>query len=339
MKAIQIKKPYEIEMIELETPKITKLEQVLVKVRAFGICGSDVGIYKGANPFATYPRIIGHEVSGEIIEIGEKVDSLKVGDKVVLEPIEFCGECYACTHGRHNVCKSLEVYGVHRDGGFCEYMVTDQAKWHKVDDSLTFAQAAVAEPFTIGEQCNSRASVQEGDWVLITGAGPMGILAHEVAKMRGANVIVSEINPKRVKAAREMGIENIVNSSTDNLGEIIDELTHGEGINVFFDGTGVQSVIEEGIGYLSPAARFVPLAFGDKDIPLNYKTLNKKEIGVLGTRLQYEKFDNVVSYLHEKTDLIDKYVTHIFPAENYKEAFETFMDPDTDAIKVVLTFD
>ena len=94
------------------------------------------------------------------------------------------------------------------------------------------------------------------------------------------------------------------------------------------------------MGIFHRQPRFVPLAFGDKDIPLNYKTLNKKkEIGVLGTRLQYEKFDNVVSYLHEKTDLIDKYVTHIFPAENYKEAFETFMDPDTDAIKVVLTFD
>lgn len=338
MKAIQVKEPNKIEMVEIEKPKIESKDQVLVKVRAFGICGSDVGILKGKNPFATYPRIIGHEVSGEIEEVGSNVSNFKPGDKVVLEPVEFCGECYACKQGRYNVCKDLEVYGVHRDGGFCEYLVTDKSKWHKVDDSLTFAEAATAEPYTIAEQCTQRANVQEGDWVLITGAGPMGLLAVDIATKKGAKCIVSEINEYRLEMAKKFGAEVLINPSKENLKDKIMELTNNEGANVLIDTTGVHGVIKEAIEYLSPASRIVPLAFGFDDIPVNYKTLNQKEISVSGTRLQNNKFPIVTSYLHEKKDLLKLFVTHEFAAEEYEKAFETFMDPKTNAIKVVLTF-
>lgn len=339
MKAIQVKEPGVIQMVDVEKPEIKNDDEVLVRVRAFGICGSDVGILKGTNPFATYPRILGHEVAGEVFEVGRSVKNLKVGDKVVLEPIEFCGECYACTHNHHNVCSSLEVYGVHRDGGFCEYLVANENKWHKVDDDLSFEMAAVAEPYTIGEQSTSRAEVSKGDFVLITGAGPAGLLATDCAKMKGGIVIVSEINGKRRNMAREFGASYVIDPMNENLSEKIMEITKSEGVNVLIDTSGVEKVIEEATSLLSPASRFVPLAFGSFNIPINFKTLNQKEITIKGTRLQYEKFPVVAGFLHEKKDLLEKFVTHTFKAEDYKEAFDLFMKKDTDAIKVVLTFD
>lgn len=339
MKAIIVNKPFDMEMIDVKEPMISNSNEVKVRIRAFGICGSDVGIFKGTNPFAKYPRVLGHEISGEVVEVGNDVTNVSVGDLVVLEPIEFCEKCYACNNGRHNVCNELEVYGVHRDGGLCEYMVTDCSKWHRVDPSLEAYKAVVAEPYTIAEQSTSRAQLKEGDFLLVTGAGPAGLLIIDVAVRKGAIVIVSELNDKRRNLAKEFGASYIINPAVDNLGDRIFEITNGEGVNVFIDTSGVYGVIEEGLKHMSAASRFVPLAFGSDNIPLNFKTLNQKEIDVKGTRLQYEKFPIVASYIHDKKDLLDKFVTHVFKAEDYKKAFELFMTPGTDAVKVVITFD
>ncbi|MDO5716073.1 MAG: alcohol dehydrogenase catalytic domain-containing protein [Tissierellia bacterium] len=339
MKAIQVVEPGKIEMIEIDNPEIKTKRDVLVKIRAFGICGSDVGILRGKNPFATYPRILGHEVSGEVVDIGSQVEDLKIGDKVVLEPIEYCGHCYGCTHQHHNVCKDLEVYGVHRDGGFCEYLVADQSKWHKVDDSLSFVQACVAEPYTIAEQSTSKAKIEKGDWVLITGAGPMGLLACDIATGKGGRCIISEINPFRLEMAKKFGAEITINPLKENLGDRIQEITEGEGVNVLLETTGVDMVLKEAVDYLSPASRFVPLAFSGSDIPISCKILNQKEIVISGTRLQYEKFPVVLSYLKDKKDLLDTFITHVFKGEEFDKAFETFTNPQSNSLKVVLTFD
>ncbi len=338
MKAIQVVEPGKMELIEVPMPKIKNPKDVLVKIRAFGICGSDVGIFKGKNPFAIYPRIIGHEACGEVYQVGDQVKDLKVGDKVVLEPIEFCGECYACRHERHNVCKDLQVYGVHREGGFCEYLVADRSKWHKVDDNMSFEHAVVAEPYTIAEQSTSRARVKKGDYVLVTGAGPMGLLITDIATCKGANVIVSEINDRRRNMAKEFGAKYTIDPSKESLKDLVDKISNGEGVNVLIETTGVPQVMEEAVKLLSPASRVVPLAFGSEYIPLDCKTINQKEIEIAGSRLQYEKFDIVCSYLKDKEDLLNKFVTDVFKAEDYQKAFEKFMEKDTSSIKVVLTF-
>ncbi|MBZ2386167.1 zinc-binding alcohol dehydrogenase family protein [Anaerococcus murdochii] len=337
MKAIRVFEKNDIRMVDVEKPTINSDDDVLIKVRAFGICGSDVAIYKGNNPFVTYPRIIGHEVAGEVHEIGKNVKDLSLGDRVVLEPIEYCGECYACRHGRHNVCEELKVYGVHIDGGFCEYMVVDKSKLHKVDSSIPFESAVVAEPFTIAEECTDRAQLLEDDLVLVTGAGPIGLLVINIAKDKGAKVIVSETNKYRLEIAKEFGADYLVDPNNDNLSDRIKEIS-SEGANVYIDTTGINSVIREGLRNLSAASRFVPLAFGNEDIAINYASLNKKEMDILGSRLQNNKFPKVVSYIKEKRNLIDKFVTHVYKAEDYQKAFDEFSSNDTKAIKIVLTF-
>ena len=150
MKAVYIKEPGKLEVIDREMPKIQKDSQVLVKITAAGICGSDIHIFHGTHAYATYPRIIGHEGCGVVAEVGKGVTNVKVGDPVIIEPIHGCGTCYACRNGRYNCCPDIVVAGVHADGVMEEYLVVESDKLYKYDPSLTPVEAATAEPYTIG---------------------------------------------------------------------------------------------------------------------------------------------------------------------------------------------
>ena len=177
MKAVYIKEPGKLEVIDVEKPSIKKDTQALVKITAAGICGSDIHIFHGTHAYATYPRIIGHEGCGIVEEVGSAVTDLKPGDSVIIEPITGCGTCYACRHGRYNCCPDIKVAGVHIDGVMEEYFVTERNKLYKYDpNELTPVEAATAEPYTVGAQANAQANTQPGDLVLIHGAGPIGMI-------------------------------------------------------------------------------------------------------------------------------------------------------------------
>lgn len=165
MKAVQVRKAHELIINEIEKPQIENGTDVLVKVKRVGICGSDMHIYHGTNPLATLPRVIGHEVAGEVEAVGPQVKGIKIGDHVVVEPIRYCGECYACRKGRPNVCENLSVFGVHEDGGMREWFVLPEKQLHVVDPSLPWEEIVLAEPYTIGAQATWRGQVEEGDTV------------------------------------------------------------------------------------------------------------------------------------------------------------------------------
>lgn len=339
MKAIVVRGAMDMVMEDRPMPQITAPGQVLVRVHAAGICGSDVHVYHGTNPFAKYPVVLGHEASGEIVETGPAVSDLKAGDSVVFEPIRYCGKCYACRTGHHNVCRELKVLGCIVDGIFQEYVVMPRSQVYQFDASkMTYQQAALCEPYTIGAQATSRGDVQPGDLVLVHGAGPIGLIVADVAKSKGAKVIISEPNEKRLEMAKAFGLDYPVNPMKQDLDQFISDLTEGEGVNVIFDAAGVPAIIAHAVGQLSPAGRFVPMTFGKEPIPVDFKTINAKQLTILGTRHQYQKFPEIVELLPQKLDHVDMLTTHIFPAEEYKKAFDTLADPGSGACKVVLTF-
>lgn len=206
MKAVVVEKPEKITVVERDIPEITD-NQVLLKVKAAGICGSDVGIYHGKNAFATYPRVVGHEFVGEVVKVGSKVTNAVVGDHIAVDPVVSCGHCYACKIDRHNVCKSLEVMGVHRDGGYQEYVAVDQEQLNQLPKDIPWEIAATVEPFSIGAQVAHRGRLTEDDTVLICGAGPIGLIILQVAKMKGAKVAILDIVESRLKKAKELGCE------------------------------------------------------------------------------------------------------------------------------------
>lgn len=339
MKAITILEPNQMKLLEVEKPVITEPDQVLVKIRATGICGSDVHVYHGTNPYASYPRVIGHEAAGEIEAVGENVTDLKPGDGVVLEPITYCGECYACRNGHHNVCRELKVLGCIADGTFREYMVVPRSQVYPFDPSrMSYVQAAVCEPYTIAAQANWRGDVRPGDKVLIHGAGPIGLLTADIAKSRGATVIVSEPNESRLAMAKNFGADYGVNPRKEDLDEFIGKLTQGEGVNVVFEAAGIPALISHAVHILSPAGRFVAMTYGKEPVPINFKEINAKELTILGTRHQYQKFPEIIEQLPGRLDRVDQLITHVFPAEKYEEAFAVLEDKESGAGKVVLTF-
>lgn len=339
MKAVYIKEPGKLEVIDVEKPSIKKDTQVLVKITAAGICGSDIHIFHGTHAYATYPRIIGHEGCGIVEEVGSAVTDLKPGDSVIIEPITGCGTCYACRHGRYNCCPDIKVAGVHIDGVMEEYFVTERNKLYKYDpNELTPVEAATAEPYTVGAQANAQANTQPGDLVLIHGAGPIGMIICDIAEKRGATVIVSEVNEDRLKIAKDFGAKYTINPKKEDLKEAIMKITDGKGVNVVFETSGVPALTSLSVELLSPHGRLVPLTFAPEPVPINFRLMNKNELVIAGTRNQNGKFPEVVESLPSRKDRIDKLVTHVFPAEEAEKAFDTAMDKMSGSCKVVITF-
>lgn len=339
MKAIVVNGPGDMQLVERPMPEIKEPNQVLVKVHAAGICGSDVHVYHGSNPYAKYPVVLGHEGSGEVIAVGEGVTDLKPGASVVFEPITYCGKCYACRCGHHNVCRELKVLGCIVDGIFQEYVVMPRSQVYEYDASkMTYQQAALCEPFTIGLQANWCGDVRPGDVVLVHGGGPIGLIVANIAKSRGATVIVSEPNESRLAMAKDFGADYSINPMKEDLDAFINKLTDGEGVNVIFEAAGVPALLAHATSQLSPAGRLVAMTFGKEPIPVNFKEINAKELTILGTRHQYQKFPEVVKILPDHLKEVDEITTHVFKAEDFQKAFDTLADRNSGAGKVVLTF-
>ncbi len=207
MKSILIEKPNQLAIVEREIPTPSAGE-VRVKVKLAGICGSDSHIYRGHNPFAKYPRVIGHEFFGVIDAVGEGVESARVGERVAVDPVVSCGHCYPCSIGKPNVCTTLAVLGVHADGGFSEYAVVPAKNAWKIPEAVADQYAVMIEPFTIAANVTGHGQPTENDTVLVYGAGPIGLTIVQVLKgvYNVKNVIVADRIDERLEKAKESGI-------------------------------------------------------------------------------------------------------------------------------------
>lgn len=276
MRAVQVQKAHELLIQEVEKPRVENTTDVLVKVKRVGICGSDMHIYHGTNPLATLPRVVGHEVAGEVVEVGDDVKTIQVGDHVVVEPIRYCGTCYACRKGRPNVCASLSVFGVHEDGGMREWFVLPEKQIHVVDSSLPWDEIVLVEPYTIGAQAVWRGQVEKGDTVLIQGAGPIGICILKMAKLQGATVMITDLNDERLFFAKENGADIVINASRENIRETVTQWTKGEGVNVVIDAVCLPMTFELSVDVVSPAGTVVVLGFDERPAPISQLPITKK---------------------------------------------------------------
>ncbi|MCM3741916.1 zinc-binding alcohol dehydrogenase family protein [Oceanobacillus luteolus] len=339
MKAIRIPEANVIETLEIEEPQLNSAVEVKVKIKRVGICGSDMHIYHGTNPLATYPRIVGHEVAGEIIEIGSDVTRVKVGDHVVIEPITYCGECYACKSGRPNVCKEVSVFGVHEDGGMREFVTLPEKQVHPIDPEIDWDEAVMAEPYTIGAQATWRGDVQEGQTVFIQGAGPIGITVLKMAKIRGAKVIISDFTNERLEFAKVNGADYTINPQEEDIKAKINEITNDEGANVVIDAVGVPQTFELAVEVASPAGNVVTLGFNETPSSIAMMHITKKELTIAGSRLQTNQFGKIVELLNSKQLTHNGLVTHRFHIDQVQEAFD-FIEKNPDKVrKAVIEFE
>lgn len=338
MKAVQVRKAHELVIQEMEQPQMSNPTDVLVKVKRVGICGSDMHIYHGTNPLATLPRVVGHEVAGEVVEIGQDVTDIHVGDHVVVEPIRYCGECYACRKGRQNVCETLSVFGVHEDGGMREWLVLPEKQLHVVDSALAWEEIVLAEPYTIGAQAVWRGEVDQGDTVLIQGAGPIGICILKMAKLQGATVMITDLSEERLAFAEKSGADITVHAGREDVRQRIQEWTEGKGANVVIDAVCLPMTFELSLDVVSTAGRIVVLGFDEHTAAISQLPITKKEVSIKGSRLQTNQFPKVIKLLNEGNLRHEGLVTHTFSLDDVQEAFNFIEDHPEQVRKAIILF-
>ena len=306
MKGVQIVEPNKLQIVDLEKPQIDKENNVLVRMVAAGICGSDVGIYHGTNAAATYPRIIGHENVGIVEEIGEGVTRVKVGDRVIIDQVTACGHCYACRKGRPNVCGNLKVRGVHIDGGYREYMAVPDRDCYLVPEILSDEEAVMIEPTTIAVQCCSRAQLESEDTVMIIGSGALGSSILRIVKLYNPKaIIVTDIDDAKLEEAKKNGATYTINSLKEDVPAKAHELTEGYGPTVTIDAACVKGSLLTALQATGNAGRVITMGFSVAPTEVNQFVITSKELDVRGSRLQNRKFQDVIDLVNEGKQIVN----------------------------------
>jgi 2-desacetyl-2-hydroxyethyl bacteriochlorophyllide A dehydrogenase len=339
MKAIKVNSPMNLLICDVPMPENAGEHEVIIKVKMAGICGSDMHIYHGTSPVATYPRVIGHEIAGEVIRVGNKVSKVIPGDHVVVDPVISCGECYPCSIGRTNVCSSLKVRGVHVDGGYQEYMVLPEKSIYRISSELSWEEAVLIEPFTISAQIASRASITARDTVFIMGAGPAGLTSVQVVKKLGAKCIISDLVESRLELAKQMGADVTINASKQDVHSVIMSEANGLGITVVIDAVCNTKSFEQAVELSSNAGRIILLGFSDKPSQVAQLNITAKELDVKGSRLHANKFPEVIAWFENKELNPTKIISKIYNFTEIHEAIKQIEDNPIENIKVLLKFD
>ncbi|MDR2477547.1 MAG: zinc-binding alcohol dehydrogenase family protein [Treponema sp.] len=338
MKGIIFPAPNSFKIEEMPDPAIAAPDDVLVRIRAGGICGSDMHCYHGTSAFARYPLIPGHEVSAEVVELGQAAQGLETGDHVVLDPVNSCGKCYPCLTGRYNVCVDLKANGAHTQGAFSEFAVFKRHKLHRISKAISWEHAAVVEPYTIAAQSIFRGRIQADDTVLIMGAGPIAMVILQASKMLGAKCIVSDISARRLERARQLGADYTFTAGQIGIRNFLEKHPELPGITLALDATGAPSVLPEIIANMLPTGRVVTLGFSAKTTEIQQLEITKRELDIMGSRLSCGQFPKVVEWVEKKLVDPSKIITHIFHFEEFGQAISLFDNKPDECCKIVLTF-
>ncbi len=280
--------------------------EVLVRVEATGICAGDMYIYQGRNPYASYPIIGGHEISGVVEELGAGVEvgcesqtraPIMKGERVVVEPFIGCGRCYPCRVGKPNCCAQLQIIGIHRAGGFAQWVVAPARNIHRVPAGLSPVQASFAEPVAIGVQSCRRGQVSAGEYVLILGCGPIGLALIEVAKARGARPVATDVSESRLEFARTLGAE-VLRADDQLLGRVLEQ-TNGEGAPVVIEATGNAKAMESTVDLVAAGGRIVIVGLVKRGTMIQFPGLDftRKEMTVVGSRASCDCFPEALELL------------------------------------------
>ena len=340
MKAVIVDKPFEIRVADVPKPEIKNPDDVLIRIKYGSICGSDMGIYRGTNALATYPRLIGHEYGGIVEAVGTGVRNLKPGDVVAVDPVRACGHCYACSIGRHNVCNTVEVTGVHRDGGFAEYVVAPEYASYKIETSkVSMEVISLVEPYSIGVQVSHRGRITEGDKVLVMGSGPIGIAVMQVAKARGAKVMMTDLIDVRLERATRMGADVVVNVKEKDLEQAVMEFTGGEGMPITVDSVCTPSSFEQAVSLASAAGRIVTLGLVNKPSAIASVQLVKKELDLIGSRLNNYRFPEVIKGFEDGSLTPAGIISSKYHYSEVEQAMKRLIEHPELECKVVLSFD
>jgi L-gulonate 5-dehydrogenase len=303
MKTVYMEKPWNIEISDVQMPK-PKEGEALLRVKSAGICGSDIGAFRGTNGLVSYPRIIGHEIAGEVISIPENnKNGIKSGDRVIVDPYLYCGHCYPCSIGRTNCCVDLKVLGVHVDGGMAEYFCHPADMLLKVPDDMPWDIIPLAEPLTIALHGIHRLNLKAGEHIAINGAGPIGLLAAMVALHYGAEPIMIDLVKERLDFAKSLGVRYTINLREEDLVEKVSEYTNGRMAECVMEASGANSAIRATLDIVSHAGRIALTGWPKQETPIPTDMITRKEVDVRGARTSAGEFPEAIDLIyHQKVD-------------------------------------
>lgn len=335
MKTIILDEPGKFRLADTDAPQSPELGHALVKVLRVGICGSDLHAFEGTQPFFAYPRILGHEIAVEILEINGETP-LSVGDICAVRPYMNCGECIACRRGVTNACQSLKVFGVHHDGGMREVVSVPLDKLHHAP-GVPAEHLALVEMLSIGAHATRRAKLDKGENVLVIGAGPIGMGVAQFARVAGANVVMMDINPDRLAFCLEvMRFEQTIDAR-ENPQEQLLELFGGELPTAVFDATGSSASMHKSFEFVAHGGKLIFVGLFKGDITFNDPYFHSHELSILSSRnATSEDFDWVIESLTNGSVTLDGWITHTATPEQLVEDFASWLKPETGVIKAML---
>lgn len=307
-----------------------------IRIRRIGVCGTDLHAFEGTQPYFNYPRILGHELSGELVEPNGAVGFQK-GEIVTFIPYFNCGVCIACRSGKPNCCTQIKVCGVHADGGMAEYLnVPTYSLVH--GEGLSYDELALVEPLAIGAHGIRRADVRPGVYVLIIGAGPIGLGIMEFARIAGGKVIAMDLNAKRLEFCRDkLGVDYIINVATENVMEQLSNITKGDMPTVVIDATGSLKAINSGFQYMAHGARYVLVGLQKGEVSFNHPEFHKREGTLMSSRnATRADFEHVIASMKKGLVQPANYITHRVQFDRVTDEFESWLNPANGVIKAMI---
>ena len=340
MKEVVIIGPKQYEIREVPVPAPGNNE-VLVQMKAAGVCGSDIHQFLGENPNTMFPRIPGHENVGIVVACGADVKNIKVGDHVVVDLVVACGECPQCKKGRRNVCRTVKARGAAIDGGWREYFAVPEHEVYLLPQDMPFKDAALIEPFAIGGHCTTRAGIQGGESVLVLGSGTIGAVILQTLKLKGCRVICADINDDSLARAQKYGADAVVNTKKENLKDAVQKFTDGAGVDVIFDSAcypgSLTAVLEMGIP--ANGATVIPMGFCTAQEGITQAMINTRELSIIGTRMSCNQFQPTIERFAKHEYQLDGMVSHYIPFSQVGQVFENIIHPPKNMKKMVIVFD
>lgn len=336
MKVLICKQPGQFDYGEMDKPAPGK-DETLLKIRRIGICGTDLHAYEGTQPYFSYPRILGHEIAADIVETGN-AHGFQAGETVTILPYFNCGQCGACRTGKPNCCARLAVCGVHIDGGMSEYFaVPSSSLVHGA--GLGYDELALVEPLAIGAHAVQRAGIVPGEYVLVVGAGPIGLGIMEFARIAGAKVIAMENNESRLRFCRETGkVDFTIDAREPHIWQEIEAITHGDMPSVVIDATGNLQAINASFQFMAHGGRYVLVGLQKGNIIVDHPEFHKREASLLSSRnATRNDFEHVINCIKQGLVNPENYITHRVRYEDVIKDFDSFLDPRSGVIKALVS--
>lgn len=332
-----LEQPEKVVFKEVEKPAAGK-DQVVMKVKRIGICGSDIHAYYGKHPYISCPIVQGHEFSGQIAEVGEGVTEFKAGDDVTVMPQLACGTCYPCTHGNYHICNTLKVIGCQADGAAQEYFAVDRKLVVKLPEGMSYDYGSMIEPAAVGVHAAGRLGDIKGMNILVLGAGPIGNLTAQAAKGLGAKaVMITDLSDYRLGIAKECGIDYAINTSKEDLGEALAKYFGESSADAVLECVGVQATIEQAIKVSRKGIDIIVVGvFGQKPA-VDIGLVQDKELRLIGT-LMYKEPDyyTAIDLIQSGRINLKPLITTYFSFKQYGEAYKFIEENRDRSMKVII---